>query len=379
MNPVFYPAFAYGGTVNASYNLCKALVKRGHDVTVYTSDTIDSQNRQSVEYLVHEGIKIHYFKNISNSLAWRRLFINPGSTFSLKENIRKFDLIHLHDIRNFQSIVAAYYAKKYNVPYIIQPHGSLPKIIGKQKLKKIYDILWGNYIIKHASLFLAMTKTEAEQLTEIGIDSSLIKFISNGIDHPGNVLHHGVFRQEIGLEDEPLILYLARFHQIKGADLLVDSFSKILENFPTAKLVMVGPDDGYLNEISKLIDEGHLTDNIILLDPIYDELLKRHAYVDADIYVLPSRYELFPISVLESWSEGTSVIVTDRCGIKDIVREGGIVVPFDEDELANAIEYLLSDHNMRETLGQRGKQLVYGKYSWTKVVEDLENIYQDII
>ena len=62
LNPAFYPAFAYGGTVNSSYNLSKALAKRGHDVTVFTSDTVDKHTRQRELYLEHEGIKIHYFR-----------------------------------------------------------------------------------------------------------------------------------------------------------------------------------------------------------------------------------------------------------------------------------------------------------------------------
>ncbi|HPP45823.1 MAG TPA: glycosyltransferase, partial [Methanomassiliicoccaceae archaeon] len=103
MNPAFYPAFAYGGTVNVSYNLCKELVKRGHDVTVYTSDTIDEHKRHLQRYSIQEGIKIHYFKNLSNSLAWRRFFFYPGLIIALKNNIQRFDVIHLHDLRNFQN------------------------------------------------------------------------------------------------------------------------------------------------------------------------------------------------------------------------------------------------------------------------------------
>jgi len=143
MIPAFYPARAYGGTVEVAYHLSKELVRRGHEVTVYTSDTLDKYHRQKDKVSEFDGIKVYYFKNLSNRLAWHRLIFTPSMPPQLSKEIEKFDIIHLHGARNFQNILAHHYSKKYGVPYVLQAHGSLPRIMAWQGLKWVYDLLFG--------------------------------------------------------------------------------------------------------------------------------------------------------------------------------------------------------------------------------------------
>lgn len=78
----FYPAWAYGGHVPVVYHLSRELVERGHEVVVYTTDTIDASTRQKARYIEIEGIKVFYFRNISNSLACGKAVITtslPGT------------------------------------------------------------------------------------------------------------------------------------------------------------------------------------------------------------------------------------------------------------------------------------------------------------
>jgi glycosyltransferase involved in cell wall biosynthesis len=139
MIPAFYPALAYGGTVNVAYNISKELAKRGHEVTVYTSDTLDKDSRQKENFTVINDIKVYYFKNISNRLAWARFVLNTGVISALRKNINDFDIIHLHGFRNFQNVFCNYYAKEHNIPYVLQAHGDLPYANQKILIKKVID------------------------------------------------------------------------------------------------------------------------------------------------------------------------------------------------------------------------------------------------
>ena len=106
ITPTFIPS-RFGG-VSLFYNLSKNLVKRGHEVVVYTTDIKDRYSRLSdiQDGRDMEGIKVHYFRNISNSLATKyRLAISRGMSLVVKEEISNFDIIHLHNVRTFQNII----------------------------------------------------------------------------------------------------------------------------------------------------------------------------------------------------------------------------------------------------------------------------------
>ncbi len=88
----------------------------------------------------------------------------------------------MHNYRSFQNIAVAHYAKKSGVPYVLQAHGSLPKIMGKQRLKWLYDVLFGYRLLKNASKVIALTPFEAQQYIDFGVPEEKIEIIPNGID-----------------------------------------------------------------------------------------------------------------------------------------------------------------------------------------------------
>lgn len=379
MIPVFYPAFAYGGTVSAALNISKELVNRGHEVTVFTSDTIDKSTRQTIPYLEYEGIKIHYFRNLSNRMAWNRYIFNPGMIRALQNNIRNFDVVHLHGARNFQNIVAVHYANKSKIPYVLQAHGSLPTET-KGLIKKIYDKAWGYKTIEGASSLFALTQTEADQYRRLGGDASKLKIIPNGIDLTQftHLPLRGTFREKNGLSKNDLILlFLGRINIIKGIDLLVEAYCKLIKEIPNLRLVITGPDDNFLSTINDQLQELQPSVAPIFTGPLYGSD-KIEAYVDADVYVLPSRYEAFPNTVLEAWACGVPVIVTDGCAIADIVKNAGLVSRIDADDIKNQIKSILIDDESRKYIGLAGKNLCSERFSITSIVNMMESAYYDI-
>ena len=361
----------HGGSAEAPYYLSKELVKLGHQVTIYTSDYKLKPKYPPPNTEVN-------FRAFKTWLSLAGFQITPGMINKLANVIRGHDVIHLHNYRTFQNILAHYYTKKFGVPYVLQAHGSLPRIISKQRLKQLYDNIWGYRLLQDASKLIALTPIEFEQYKSLGISEDKIQIVPNGIDLSEfeRLPQRGKFRRKYNLRaEENIILYLARLHKIKSPDLLVRAFADINKKLNNAKLVLIGSDEGYLPLLKKLIRELGIEKNVIFTGPLYGND-KLEAYVDADIYVLPSVYETFPLTVLEAIACGTPVILTHSCGVADIINhQAGLVVAHDRDQIGNAILQVLGNNKMRYEFAERGKSLVREKFNWSKIVSQVEDIY----
>jgi len=163
--PYFPPAYAFGGPVKAAYQISKELVRKGHEVVVYTTDAkdFDSRLEMSSNNTV-DGIKVHRFRNVSLTFVKKlKLFITPQLISFAGKEVKKFDVIHLHEIRTFQNIMIRHYAYRYGVPYVLQAHGSLPRIMAWRRLKWIYDVFFGYRLLRGTSKVIALSRVEADQ------------------------------------------------------------------------------------------------------------------------------------------------------------------------------------------------------------------------
>ena len=361
-----------GGSINVAYSLSKHLAKRGHKVTILTTDF--EFDKEYVKTIENEGVEVIQFHCIANI----GLFLfSPGMKRWLKDNIEKFDIIHMHNYRSYQNNVVYRFARKFDVPYILQAHGSILPFFAKKRLKRVYDWVWGYKLLKYASQLIALTNTELQQYQKMGVPKEKIEIVPNGINlsEYENLPERGKFRKKYGInDDEKILLFLGRIHQIKGIDLLINVFADLTKKLDDLRLVIVGPDDGYLATVKKQIDNLNIGNKVLVTGPLY-EPDKLEAYVDADVYVLPSRYETFPVSVLEACACGTSVIVTDRCGIADSVDKIGYVVEYDKSQLTDTILDLFGSGELRAGLGKKGKKLVKGEFNWDKIVKKFEDVY----
>lgn len=373
--PFFTPL--RGGSVTVPYELSKELAKCGHDVTIITTDfEFNKEYAKSIEKGGVEVIPIHCIANIG-------LFLfSPGMKKWLKDSIGKFDIVHMHNYRSYQNNVVYRFAKKFDVPYILQAHGSLPRIFGKKKLKKIYDYIWGDKLLNGTERVIAVSNVEIEQYQNMGLDKDKIRIVPNGIDlsEYGQIPKKGEFRRKYSIkDDEKIILYLGRIHRIKGLDLLIEAFGDLSKKYEDIKLVIAGPDDGFLSTLKKQIADFKISDKILFTGPLYrNDKLK--AYVDADVYVLPSSYEIFGITVLEACVCGTPVIVTDRCGIADLVnKKAGLVCSCNSGGLQRSITALIHDSKMSDRFSKDGKRLVSENFCMPKIAKQIEKLYAECI
>lgn len=378
----FIPCFDSGGVVRVVYEISKELSAKGHDVTVYTTDGCIKRLKVETNSQVElDGIRVYYFRNISNWLRMKLKLATPYYMLRvIRTEIRGFDVVHIHEHRTFTAVIAAHYAKKNKIPYVIQDHGSALPFFQKSMFKKVFDRVWGNGMFKHASKVIALTEAEVQQYKEIGVDESKIEVVPNGInlseyeDQP----EKGKFRKKYGISlDVRIVLYLGRLNRIKAPDLLIKSFVELSKEMKNVKLVMVGPDDGCMDYLNKLLKSNDLTDEVLFTGPLYNKD-KLEAYVDADIYVLPSFYETFPNTVIESCACGTPVVITDRCGISDMINDKvGLVVEYDKNSLKEGLKHMLQDDALREKFESECKDFVGKYFNIDSVIDKLENVYEN--
>ncbi|MCQ8893266.1 MAG: glycosyltransferase [Methanolinea sp.] len=370
--PFFSPKF--GGSVISTFLTCQKLSERGHDITVLTTDfhfdAVYAKKLKNVEVIPTESsLHIGLFLYSPKMKAW------------LSKNISKYDIIHLQNFRSYQNAIVSNYAKKMGIPYILQARGSVLPFFEKKLLKQAFDMMWGNEILKNAAKCIALTKTESDQYIKMGVPENKIVIIPNGLDLSqfSNLPERGTFRSKYKISDnEQIILFLGRIHKIKGIDLLIEAYAEVLKEIPNARLVIAGPDDNYISALQKQIRELKPGKMPLFTGPLYDQE-KLSAYVDADVYVLPSRYEVFANTILESWACGTPVIVTTGCHIADVVEKAGIVVERDPVELAEAIKKIVLDEVLREKFSKMGKMLVNDKLNLDAIVDNIKVCYRHVI
>jgi glycosyltransferase involved in cell wall biosynthesis len=379
----FKPSWETGGVTKVNYEISKNLVARGHKVTVYTTDGYSSRLDVTKNRPVCvDGINVYYFYNLSRSLVKKMKLPTPYYLpFVMRKEIKNFDVIHIHEHRTLLAACVHYYAKKYNVPYVIQAHGSVLPFFQKQLLKKIFDVLFGNKILNDASKAIALNETEASQYEKMGVSPNKIKIVPNGIDLSDftNSPKKSTFRGKYSISDDTkIILYVGRIHRSKGIDLLVNSYSTLINKIPNSILVLVGPDNEFQDELNKLCEKLEIRENV-LFTGFVDKKEKMAAFVDADVFVTPT-FTGFPVSFLEACVFGLPIITTTKGDNLDwIDNKVGYVVPYNNKELSDAIFNILSDELIRKRFGDEANKLIETIFSMDSFINNIFSVYQECI
>ncbi len=375
----FKPAWNLGGVVRVAYDLCRAMSQRGHDVTVYTTDKLDHGRRVGRSFDDSEGFDVHYFRNLSNTLALGHYSCAPGMLHRLKETAGDFDVVHIHEYRTVHGLFAAYRAKKAGVPYLIQAHGAVAPAVQDRRIKRLFDGICGYRILAGASKLIALTASEAAHYRAMGADAGRIAIVSNGIDPAEyrDLPERGTFRREHGIgPDDGMALYLGRLHRTKGVDLLVRAFAGVVREEPRAKLVIAGPDNGYGSTVQEEIRAQRLEDAVVLTGFI-TQVEKMAALADADVFVTP-RFSGLPMTFLEACACGTPIVTTVHGDAVPWLQDVGFVVGYDATQLRNAILGVLGDAEMRWRLGEAGRRLVREELNWKTIARRFEELYQSL-
>jgi len=361
-----------------AYELSKGLVERGHDVTVYTT------NRSKYDYhllsnkpLSIDGMRIYYFENLRRLNPFQQTQIPPVPyylPFIARKEVKEFDVIHIHGHRTLLEASVVHYAIKHNIPYILQAHGSMPFLSQHERLKPIFDKIYGNVILTNLTKAIALNQTESDQYVSSGVARERVVTLPNGLSSEFGSPIEGTFKKKYSLEaDDRIVLYLGRIHQTKGLDELIKSFTIVNKKIKNSLLVLVGPDDGYRSHLEHLARNLNMQDRIRFIGFVSAED-KYSAYADSEVFVTP-RFTGFPITFLEACANGLPIIATDIGDRLDWIDGNmGFVVENGDTQIASAIIQIMQTRT-RDEYRRRGADLIKNKFNWKVIVNQLETIY----
>ena len=383
----YYPFQEKGGPVVKVRALARGLAQRGHHVTVLTADLgLAGHNWPGTNFerciwgwrSVQDGVEAIYLSTFGH---YRALTINPRVIGFCRASLTSFDLVHFYGLYDLLGPAASSFCRTQGIPYVIEPMGMYRPIDRAFRLKQVWHHLLGTRFWGNASRIIATSEMEQQELLADGVPPSKVVIRYNGIDGGTHtpLSARGAFRRKWSISsEEPLILFLSRLIPRKGADILIEAFAKVCRE--SGRLVIAGPEGepGYRAYLERRARESGIAARVIFTGPVYDEE-KKALFADADLFVLPSRYENFANAPAEAMSWGIPVIITNACGIRSLVEgRAGLVIAPEKKALIEALGALIHDRALYARF-KDGCRQVADQLSWNRLTEQMEGYYDDVL
>ncbi|PWT89622.1 MAG: hypothetical protein C5B55_11100 [Blastocatellia bacterium] len=378
--------------------MCRALMSRGHEVTIATTrHGLSDVNGHAKR--MYKGILTHFFP-----VQWGEGFkySRPFKTW-LDRNVQSFDVVHIHAVFNYSSIAASKSCRKSRVPYVVRPLGTLDPWSMKQKSfrKSLFFTLAGKRMLQSAGTVHYTAQGEFDRVKHsLGLTQGTV--VPLGIEDESKSITDIVLgaqasspaRLPLRVEREtheartpalpapPYILFLSRLHPKKGLELLIKAFVALHKNqiFSEWHLVIAGDGDrDYVDSLKRLVslNSGDETIHFVgwLSGDQKPEVLRK-----ASLLVLPSRQENFGLCVLEALAEEVPVVVSSEVNLaKEIADAGaGWISKVDVASLVKTLSEAMIDREQRLRRGSAGKAFSQN-FTWESIAEKLENMYVSIV
>jgi len=364
-----------GGIASHVFELSKYLVKHNNNIVILTPENDGKKYEPCLP-----GIKVIRVKSEINYYAktkirlWYDLITYGIKAKLMLNNLIKdvgLDVIHYHNTI-IESLITKGVKK---VPVVFTAHESYFLSLAELKKKRLY------YYLSHPDFLIAPSKELLEKAREFGVFPKGYKYIPNGVDVDKFAPKENIFVfDKIGVNNNvPTILSARRLEPKNGVEYLIRALPLIIDRIPDTKLIIVG--DGsqrdYLQNIAKQLN---VFDSIVWFGA-RDNSEMSDVYNSVDVVALPSLQEATSITGLEAMACGKPLVGTEVGGIPEIILKnitGYLVPPRDVSKLAEKIVMVLSNSKRRKELGQAARNYVVQNFSWHKIAEQTNNIYQSL-
>lgn len=385
VTPYYEDAWAYGGIPRVASRLADGLARRGHRVTVCTTDACDAVSRLPAGATRGDdggGVEVRVFPNLSNHLAYRlQLFTPRGLADYLRRICPQLDVAHLHGCHHLPGVIAARALTRAGVPYFLTPNGTAPLLERRLAAKWLFDRLLGRAVVPGAVRVLAVSEAERRQLASMGVAAAALRLLPNPVDlaelEPPP--ERGRLRARLGLGDAPLVLFLGMLTPRKGVDVLIDAFAAA--RLPAARLVLAGNDRGIQSGLRRRLRRAGVAE-VATFTGLLRGRERLEALADADVVVYPSHHEAFGLVPLEAILCGSPVIVADDHGCGELIAEvggGERVPPGDVDSLAAALRRMLADPGLWRQRAAEAAARVRDRFATDVVCSRLERLYAEVV
>lgn len=369
-----YNMFRSGGVQDVVRNHYKYLKARGHTVKILTINTPDAKETEDY-ILLGASIEVTSGSTrfeISGKLP--ELFDISGKSITEVLEQEKFDILHFHEPR--VPILPVQILLKSQTTNVATVHATNPNSLTIEVVNQVVRPY-------QASHFLKMDAVSTVSTAPL---EDLRKLYKRDI----TIIHNGIDLEEFNRPYPPLekftsdnkkrnILYVGRLEKRKGVMHLVKAYREVKQQFPDCRLIIAGKGEE-LQRIKTYVQKYKLKDVEFL--GYVDEEMKKRLYVSCDVFCSPAfTGESFGIVLLEAMAFGKPIVAGDNPGYRYVLKDRGslfLVDPRNHHDFADKLFVLLKDQELREFMGEWGKEEVK-KYDYKVIVEDLEKFYYQAI
>jgi glycosyltransferase involved in cell wall biosynthesis len=345
------------------------MAKKGHKIFIFSTN-INKSGGILPAYEKFEGMNIFRFKPLlrisENSSFW------AGKQFRKRFLEIKPDIVICNTYRHPESIVALKLSKKLNIPCILVTHAPfLEKGVRRKSLGLavwIYDRIYGRKLKEFSKIF-SIAKWELPYLLELGAPKNKIEYIPNTIPDE-------LFRKKAIL-DMHKILFLGRIAPVKDIETLLKAMKLTGSKY---KLILAGPTDKeYDIKLNQMIINLKIKNNVKFTGPIYDLSKKIKLIQGSGIFVLPSKREGLPQSLLEAMALGRICISSKNQGAKEIISDGknGFLFEISNEKQLSEKIISLKNHNLNSI--SKNAVLTAKKFSASEIFPKTERIYSGLV
>lgn len=339
-----------GGIERVLTIMCPLMIKKGHQVTCFnrSGDKVENEYVKTVKRKKYRGVQLKKVITIN-----KRGLAAMTSSFSaaICAAFGKYDVVHFH---------------------AEGPSAFLwiPKLFGKRCIVTIHGIDWARDKWKHGfgSRYIKFGEYIAAKYADevIVLSEKVQKYFKKFYDRdtvliPNGVMTHenrkaNLITQKFGLHKDEYICALSRLTEEKGIHFLIEAYKELKTD---KKLVIAGDDP-----------------NIIFTGFVSGQTLEE-IYSNAYVYVLPSKLEGMPLSLLEAMSYGNCVIGSDIAEIADVVEDKAILFKkANVEDLKEKLQMVCDDVELVEKYKSEASGYICGRYNWEDVVNRTVEVYR---
>lgn len=375
------------GTDVGAFEQARRYVRLGHSVTM-----ISSNLHRSLSEEVKDGVRVVRVKavNFLEKLGIPYPIFSPALFSTLRKEILRADIVHVHGMLYMSSILAIRIAQFYKRPVVLtqtapDKYHFRPRP-GSGMLIKLSNLCKGSIISTLESISLSIGKSNlalSDQITTLsmplkkmlmgmGVAEKRIQYISNGVDtdffHPVGAEEKMALRRELALPmEEKLILSIGRFVPKKGLDIFIGAAD------PDYRLILVsrGNFEAYIKKAP-----GTVT----VLEPMPQERLKK-IYQACDVFVLAAAGEdVFSLVLMEAMACGLPVITSnDPFYLNYIDGEKVKLVEPTSESIRKSIKEIVRDQQLYDGMAEYSRIAARERFSWDKRIEEYLTIYNRLL
>lgn len=357
-----------GGLESVVAALSRGMAGRRHDVRVLAVLEPDHRDHDFVRKVASEGVSVRCLEIPHR--AYGREFVR------LREELERIapDVVHTHGYRS--DVLAASAARRLGIPVVSTVHG----FTGGGWKNRLYEWLQRRSLRRHDAV-IAVSEPIREALVRSGVGGSRVRLVRNAWKREGELLEREEARDRLGLPERAFVAgWVGRLSREKGPDVFLDAVARLLREGTGREAVASIMGEGAERPTLEAQAVSAGLDGAVVFHGRVPEAAR--IYRAFDCFVLSSRTEGTPVSLLEAMQAGVPVVATAVGGVPDVVRDGreALLVPSEDPAaLARAMEQVRREPESARERARRARRRLETEFALEPWLDRHEAIYREVV